>query len=426
MDKVADTGAWFRKVTASAVGLGASQAAGLAAGLLIARTLGAEAYGLLGLALSLGVYGAFFCRWGDAPLLLKTLSQTPEKAAVALNLFLRLRVFMAVFAVCIAAVVIGFGFEAQAQGLMWLGLFSVLPTAFSPFPAFDAKGKTALHALGTGIRQAVFLLMAAAFLYGAANPQPEGVLGLKIISVLVVLFWEWTWVRRAWSTTTPDAKATKSEDRTPPERFNPSDGALGLWFSTLPMATATLIVQFYLNLGVWALAGFQKDKELGAYVLATQWITVIGAFIYLAARGASREVSASTANRQLHQKTVRRWLIRLSCLALGGIAVLIFAVSPLMNAFLGRGYEGLGLILALGAWRIWPEALGAVYETALIAQGRTKTAARMHFIGALTGLVFVLTGAWFLGAPGCALGVAMGRAASCLAGGYFMKHGACR
>jgi O-antigen/teichoic acid export membrane protein len=376
----------IRSFSTVAVGEAIARLAGFVTIIYLARELGAYAFGLVVLGLSLANWFGIIANSGTEILTMRDVSREPQRFRSIADHVLGLRLALSVpatilFVVAILLIVGADGFRREV-----LLPFALMVPAIAVNLRWIVLGVRAPRSIAIGNIASQLLLMVGVLLLVSGEHEAT-IVGLiaassQLLYAAVILV----------------AAARRFGPIVP--RVN-----ISIWRATitesLPLMASQVARGAIYSFNLFLIAVLLGAAKVGFYAAAFKPVLfvmgVVGMFstVFLSAFSAAR---SQTRRNELGSRA-----IRLGSIASFPVAALMTIAAPLVvPLFYGGGYGPAIAPFAILAWAIPCLALSAPYGTALIAAGRQRTLMKQNLIGAGFQVVASLIAVPLIGIDGAA------------------------
>jgi O-antigen/teichoic acid export membrane protein len=360
---------------------------------VLARRLGVDAFGQIGFAAGVMMYGAVLTDFGLLTTATRSVARDRAGAAALAGTVLPLRATLAL-AVTALVVLLALALPRPA-GVRWLLVIYAFVTAAQSlllewlFFGMENTGAVAASRAATASTFfGLVLLLVRTPGQVLLVPVSLFVATLMGAAMLFVLYGSWFGCLRL--------------------RFDPRQW-LALARAAWPIGTAGVATQVHVNFGLVGLGLLRTDTETGLYSAAFRlvfFLLMLDRVFYTVFLPVVTRVQAQQQERlpELAGTVVRLIL----CVALPLCAGLGLLARPVLAAVFGPGYEASAPTLQVLAWFLPASMLNSLASYTLVAAGLERKFMRNALLGSLVSVVFGLVGITALGVLGAAVGVLCG------------------
>lgn len=385
----------IRNIVSLAGGSFASRVAGFATALLLARALGAEAYGWIGIGAAFSSVLALLTRAGLGPRATRMGVHDPARIP---ELFGALIVFRVTWALIILALVLclvpslahHLGVPAE---LLFAYSLVTLPSAFVVQWAFLALDRMAWIAFSESLRSFLVACGAAALFIGLF----EKIIWVPLIevgaSVVVVTLSTLILVRRVGP--------LQRTLHTPRWRDMAKEG--------IPITGSRFLRLVYTDGGVILVGALSSAAAAGAYLVSHRLVLALGLISMILQQAAFPTLCRLVRRGPDHALQMERFVLRMVIVLLAPAVVIAWVeANTILHALFGAGFDESAPVLQIGAATLPFLAWGSAARHLLLAMGR---GAPLLITSAISAIIHIALACWLVPRFG-----ARGAAMACLAG----------
>ncbi|MDT8365181.1 MAG: flippase [bacterium] len=352
-------------------------ALGLFVGILVARYLGPERFGILAYALSLMALFAVSVHMGLGGLVIRDLVKKPDEIDFTLGTTFLMKFAAGVLAVLLLAV-FAFATEETGSTQFWMLLVVSVVILFRPFETFslwfDSQVQARYNSLANGLAGAVASLVKVGLvLTGAHLLAFAFVPGLEaaLVAVLLVYFYK--------------RKASVSLGRLRASLSLAGELLGQSWIIML----GTFFAIVYLKIDQVMLRWLADSGDVGVYAVASQlsevWYFVPTAIV---ASLFPKLIRLREENHGEYTRRLQQLFDLLFNLALGLAVVVTLVADPLIRLLYGSAYENAGLVLAIHIWAGLFIFMRSVFSKWILIEDALVFSLITQGLGALSNIAF--------------------------------------
>jgi O-antigen/teichoic acid export membrane protein len=352
----------------------------------LARTLGAEGFGLVSLGFAVLAYGSVLSTAGFATLGTKRIAQgeSPEVAGhiIGGRFLTTLVIFSAIAGIALLAV-----HDSTTARLIVLFSCTLFPQIFFLDWYFQGREKLSTVAIVRTVSSVLYL--AAILLFIRSSNDALWVAAGIILGDSAAALWLFLAFRKA----NPSSRI----------RISPS---LSLLKSSLPLAVGVILATLTINFPPLILGAVRTNTEVGIYSAASKLVffLLVGdriLFSLLLPASARKQTESMNAFTLVLQDALR-WILLLGVpVAIGGTLL----GEKLIVLVFGFDYAGAGVVFCVFIWYFFLTMVHTVFTAGLVSAGKEKPYGKNMLITAVACGICVTLGAIRYGALGAAGGV---------------------